>query len=208
MARKNTGKGRHVAAAARPPAPLPPAAREDAGLKASHLLLIATLLGIAAGVFATRGTSTVNSIAIGVAIATVGLVAAAAARTVAPLVTPEIGEQTEMLGGRTRAALEREKMLVLRSIKEVEFDRAMGKISQADFTEMAVRLRARAAGLLRQLDRDSSGYRDLIERELATRIGATAALAPAAGACGACGAANDADARFCKSCGAGIEAAR
>ena len=51
-----------------------------------------------------------------------------------------------MLGGRTRAALEREKTLVLRSIKELEFDRAMGKVSEKDFAEMSARLRARAAG--------------------------------------------------------------
>ena len=43
-----------------------------------------------------------------------------------------------------RAALEREKALVLRSIKELEFDRAMGKVSPKDFDEMAGRLRARA----------------------------------------------------------------
>ena len=42
-----------------------------------------------------------------------------------------------MLGGRTRAALEREKALVLRSIKELEFDRAMGKVSEKDFAEMS-----------------------------------------------------------------------
>ena len=58
----------------------------------------------------------------------------------------------QMLGGRTRAALEREKALVLRSIKELEFDRAMGKVSEKDFVEMSARLRARAAGLMRQLD--------------------------------------------------------
>jgi hypothetical protein len=150
----------------------------------------------------------VNAVAVGVAIATVAWAAAAAARTVAPLVTPDVGEQTEMVAGRTRAALEREKMLVLRSIKEVEFDRAMGKISDADFHEMAGRLRARAAGLLRQLDADSTGYRALIERELATRVGlAPAPSVPAAGTCAACGTPNDADARFCKSCGARIEAA-
>ena len=51
-----------------------------------------------------------------------------------------------MLGGRTRAALEREKTLSLRSIKELEFDRAMGKVSEKDFAEMGARLRARAAG--------------------------------------------------------------
>jgi hypothetical protein len=170
------------------------------------------MIAIAAGVFATHGTGTVNTIAISAAIVTVAWAAAAAARTVAPLVTPEIGEQTDMLGGRTRAALEREKMLVLRSIKEVEFDRAMGKISDTDFHEMAGRLRTRAAGLLRQLDADSTGYRALIERELATRVGRAPAppvpAAPAAGTCAACGTANDPDARFCKACGARIEAAR
>jgi hypothetical protein len=173
-------------------------------------------------VFAARGTSTVNVVAVGVAIATVAWVAATVARTVAPLVAPELGEQTEMLGGRTRAALEREKMLVLRSIKEVEFDRAMDKISDADFNEMAARLRARAAGLLRQLDADRSGYRALIERELATRVGRvpTAQPAPAPeaadlptpvssdGTCPSCGTGNDPDARFCKACGGKLEAAR
>ena len=64
-----------------------------------------------------------------------------------------------MIGERTRAALEREKMLTLRSIKELEFDRAMGKLSDEDFQEMSGRLRARAARLMRQLDA-GAGYRD------------------------------------------------
>ena len=189
MARKTTDKPRRSGAPAQPGPPAPVASASDGGMRGWHLLLVAT----------------------------VAWAAAAAARTVAPLVTPDIGEQTEMVAGRTRAALEREKMLVLRSIKEVEFDRAMGKISVADFDEVAGRLRARAAGLLRQLDADSTGYRALIERELATRVGrAPAATAPAevpppvaaAGACPSCGTEHDADARFCKACGARIEAAR
>jgi len=219
MARKTIDKPRRAGAAAAPPPPAPSgeAAREG-GIRPWHLLLMATVMAVAAGVFATQGTSTVNTVAVAVAIVTVAWAAAAAARTVAPLVTPELGEQTEMVGGRTRAALEREKMLVLRSIKEVEFDRAMGKISEADFNEMAGRLRARAAGLLRQLDADSTGYRALIERELATRVGRVPAALPQAdpvteteaeaeaGRCGACGTVNDPDARFCKACGARIEA--
>ena len=52
----------------------------------------------------------------------------------------------QIFGGRTRAALEREKTLVLRSIKDLEFDHAMGKVSEKDFAEMGARLRARAAG--------------------------------------------------------------
>ena len=68
-----------------------------------------------------------------------------------------------------RAVLEREKMLVLRSIKELEFDRAMGKVSTKDFDEMAGRLRARAMSLMRQLDTEA-GYRELIERELQAQV--------------------------------------
>jgi len=218
MSRKTTDRPRRSGPAAGPPPPAAAPPAGEGGIRPWHLLLVATVIAIAAGVFATQGTSTVNAVAVAVAIGAVAWVAAAAARTVAPLVAPELSEQTEMLGGRTRAALEREKMLVLRSIKEVEFDRAMGKISDADFNEMAGRLRARAAGLLRQLDADSSGYRALIQRELSTRVGrapvaaAPAAPAPAAadqrGTCPSCGTANDPDARFCKSCGARIEAAR
>ena len=193
---------------------------EGGGWRPWHLLLLATLLAVATGLFVTRGTSSVNVVAVSVALATVALAAAAVTRTLLPLVSPEIGEQTEMVGGRTRAAFEREKMLVLRSIKEAEFDRAMGKISDADFHEVATRLRSRAAGLIRQLEGDASGYRALIDRDLAVRVGAapvgvasrphspSAPIAEAAtppGRCCSCHMANDADARFCKSCGARLE---
>ena len=115
----------------------------------------------------------------------------------APLAGGQRARGGQLLGGRTRIALEREKTLVLRAIKDLEFDRAMGKVSDADFAEMSARLRARASGLLRQLDR-GAGYRGEIERELATRL--KAPPAPARSSC-ACGTANDSDARFCKACG-------
>ena len=130
-----------------------------------------------------------------------------------------------MVGQRTRLALEREKLLTLRTIKELEFDRAMGKLSDGDWQEMSTRLRARAAGLMRQLD-SSSGYRDQIERDLARRLGEKdarlnrlrqgyggqeasryedgserSAKALAERVCASCSSANDADARFCKGCG-------
>ena len=75
-----------------------------------------------------------------------------------------------MVGQRTRAALEREKLLALRAIKELEFDRAMGKLSESDWQEMSGRLRARAARLMRQLDA-GAGYREQVEQELAKRLG-------------------------------------
>ena len=175
------------------------------------MLVLGTMLAIAAGVFVTTGTPLINVVSVAIAIATVGLAAAGLYRTLMPLVTADAGEQTDMVGGRTRAALEREKMLVLRSIKEVEFDRAMRKISEADYQEMVTRLRSRAAGLLRQLDGGGLGYRELIERDLATRLGAVPAQPavagvpvepePLRGVCPACGVDNGLDARFCKACG-------
>jgi len=149
------------------------------------------------------------------------LVGMAALRTLRPLVSGE-DDRVAMVGQRTRAALEREKLLTLRTIKELEFDRAMGKLSDADWQEMSTRLRARAARLMRQLDA-SSGYRERIERDLAKRIevgnvrlkpsrsddqkrsrddDARSAKASAERVCAACSTTNDADARFCKGCGA------
>jgi len=124
--------------------------------------------------------------------------------------------ERQPLSDRMRIELEREKALTLRSIKELEFDKAMGKVSAPDFDDMSARLRARALGLMRQLDAGSTPYRDVIEKELALRVGRTPSTAkPAAaepemkaeriGSC-ACGTSNDPDARFCKSCGARLAA--
>ncbi len=117
-------------------------------------------------------------------------------RTAAPLAGDEGASTPVSVGGRTRAVLEREKLLTLRAIKDLEFDRAMGKVSEIDFAEMTGRLRSRAVGLIRQLDSTVS-YRDAIDREVARR---QVAFAP----CAACGTGNDADAKFCKSCGAAL----
>ena len=116
-----------------------------------------------------------------------------------------------MFGHRTRVALEREKLLALRSIKELEFDRAMGKVSEKDFTEMSGRLRARAARLMRQLDA-GAGYREQIDREIEKRLGKAPAVIggskqqdPPHAVCAECGTKNDADAKFCKGCGKAME---
>jgi hypothetical protein len=155
----------------------------------------------------------------------------AAWRMLAPLTGREEPAGPDVIGGRTRAALEREKTLVLRSIKDLEFDRAMGKIAEKDFVEMGARLRARAARLMRQLD-SGANYREEIEQEIAKRVGVApdgsvqdkragqgsrpgaASAAPVADSkaravsrvC-VCGVANDPDARFCKGCGTKLETA-
>jgi len=178
-----------------------PAERRDSTLEPWQFFVLAALGCATAALFASRGQGVVSIVLLTAMMAATALVGIAALRMLRPLVSAQI-ERTSMVGQRTRVALEREKMLALRAIKELEFDRAMGKLSDADWAEMSGRLRSRAARLMRQLDA-SAGYRDHIERELAKRLGASPAVAaPAvARACASCRTENDADARFCKSCG-------
>ena len=129
-----------------------------------------------AALFAGRGQGVTAVVVLTVLMAATALVGLAVLRTLRPLVSQE-DDHTSMIGQRTRVALEREKMLALRAIKELEFDRAMGKVSDKDFAEMGARLRARATGLMRQLDA-GTGYRQKIEREVERRLGAAGTQAP------------------------------
>jgi hypothetical protein len=197
-----------------------------------QLFTLAGLIGATIAVFMARGESPAAVIMISVTIFAAAAVGIAALRTFLPLTRAQAADGPRILGGRTRAALEREKTLVLRSIKELEFDRAMGKVSEKDFLEMGGRLRVRATRLMRQLDA-GTGYRDEIDRQIAQRIGG----APSAGAkeedpgdtvqvqdavatheidervavprsavaCSLCRTINDPDARFCKHCGGPME---
>jgi hypothetical protein len=210
-------------------------ATADAGaLRPWHFFVVCAMLGAAVAVFLARNNSPENLVLLSLTVLAAGFAGLAFHRTVWPLVSAEAEADTMPLGSRARIALEREKMLVLRSIKELEFDRAMGKVADADFDDMSGRLRERAIRLMQQLDDDRAGYRDAIERDIAQRLGtrgkAGAAGARGAGAtrprgdgarasgpsrepadavsavaCGECGTQNDPDARFCKSCGSRFE---
>jgi hypothetical protein len=173
----------------------------DAGLQPWQFFVLAALGCATAVTFMARGEGPTAVVLLGILMATAALVGYAALRAVRPLVSPE-EDRTVMVGQRTRVALEREKQMTLRSIKELEFDRAMGRLSDEDWNEMSGRLRARVGRLMRQLDA-GAGVRDQIEKDLEKRIGEKPeprASVPT-NACAACDTTNDPDARFCKSCG-------
>jgi hypothetical protein len=170
----------------------------DPGLQPWQFFVLAGLACATAVVYVARGRGVTAVILLSIVIASIVFIGLAALRTFKPLVSDE-EDRTAMFGHRTRVALEREKLLALRSIKELEFDRAMGKLSDADWREMSGRLRARATRLMRQLDA-GSGYREAIERDLSVRLADTP-LPKAPPACASCSTVNDADARFCKGCG-------
>src|SRR5262245_11080765 len=110
-----------------------------------QLFTLAGLVGATIVVFLSRGETPAGIILLSLTIFAAATVGLGAWRTFAPLASEDDATGPQMVAGRTRAALEREKGLVLRSIKELEFDRAMGKISEKDFSDMSGRLRGRAA---------------------------------------------------------------
>jgi hypothetical protein len=176
--------------------------------------VLAALGCATAATFMARGRGITVVVMLSVLMAGAAMIGMAALRAFRPLVSTD-EDRTTLLGQRTRAALERDKLLALRAIKELEFDRAMGKLSDDDFKEMSGRLRAKAARLVRQLDA-GAGYREQIERDLSRKLADRSAKsddrnargddrsakAVAERVCGSCNAANDNDARFCKNCGA------
>ena len=200
---------------------LPPKGGSPAGgsqdFQVSHFFVLLSLLAATVAVLMARPSAPANLILVSLTIGAAGLAGVGIYRMLAPLVAPRSDMDRQPLSERMRLDLEREKALTLRSIKELEFDRAMGKVSPQDFDDMTARLRSRALGIMRQLDEGSHVYRALIEKELAQRIGRTGDLPPEggshpaggrdAGARCACGTRNDTDARFCKSCGSRLGAA-
>jgi len=143
---------------------------DPVGFRPWHFFVLAGTLAATAAVFLTREAPAAHILLVTAAIWSAVLAGLALHRTLVPF-ADEHADSHAPLEGRTRAALQAEKMLVLRSIKELEFDRAMGKVSAKDFDEMVARLRARALALLARLDdTDGHGYRDLIERELRARL--------------------------------------
>ena len=209
----------------------------DAGFRPWHFFVLASLMMATVAVVMSRQSTPEHLILISFTIAAAGAAAAGFYRMLAPLATDDVSLFSEPLTERSRMALEREKALVMRSIKELEFDRAMGKLSPKDFDEMAGRLRTRAIMLMKQLDEGGSVYRELIERELSARMGRKAAApigeakasigeaeasigeakaspyerrTPSAerGTCASCGTANDEDAAFCKRCGSKLHEVR
>jgi len=135
-----------------------------------QLFALAGLIGATLVVFVSRGQPPAAIILLSLVVFAAAAVGAAALRTLLPFIGAGERLDVPLAGGRARVAIEREKTLALRAIKDLEFDHAMGKVSDQDFAEMSGRLRTRAAGLMRQLDA-GSGYRSTIEQEITKRIG-------------------------------------
>jgi hypothetical protein len=164
-----------------------PAAEVDSGFRPWHFYVLLSMAGATVAVMLAQETHPAALLLISAAVVAAGFVGVAFHHALSGFLglTASVPEP---LDETAREALEREKLLTLRAIKELEFDKAMRKVSDADYADMSARLRTRALSLMEELERTPDPVK-------------AAAPARRAGVCAACGTANDADARFCKSCG-------
>jgi len=166
-----------------------PRRRDADGVDPKHVFLLLSMIGATAAVMVVGRGHPVALIILSLTIVAAGLVGFALQGALSGFLG--VGRrQTPARTARAAEALEREKALVLRSIKELEFDKAMGKTSEADFVQLSASLRARAVSLMQELDRAAG-----------VRPSASASAKAASSTCERCDTVNDADARFCKSCG-------
>jgi hypothetical protein len=129
-------------------APPPPAAADSA--QPWHFFVVASLAAATLAVIVSVRTAPEHLVMLSVTVFAAGASALAAYHVISPLVTGR--RRRRGVDAATRASLLAEKALAMRTIKELEFDRAMGKMSEADFIEMSARLRARALRVMQQLE--------------------------------------------------------
>jgi hypothetical protein len=104
------------------------------------------------------------------------------------------------------------KLRVLRALKDLESEHALGKIDDADYRAVAARYRDEAKSVMRKMDLQIAPQLEEAERIAREYLARQASPPPAAEAaadassdratCRSCSTSNEADAAFCKQCGA------
>jgi hypothetical protein len=115
-----------------------------------HFFVVVSLAAATLAVVLSTRTAPEHLVMVSLTVFAAGAAALAVYHVVAPLVAER--RHRRPVGRSVRDALLAEKALALRTIKELEFDRAMGKVSEADFAEVSARLRERALRVMQQLD--------------------------------------------------------
>lgn len=201
----------------------PPRREPDGGEDAERSLGRAVGIGlpavsvvgaIAVGVVAGLGSGLLV-LASGALLGTIALLWASV-RTLSGDAPLQTGFQTFAARRHGVDALGEEKRRVLRQLKDLEAEHALGKIDDADYEALVARYRAEAKNVMREMDREVGPLRAEAER-LAREYLAKRGLAdgapdaepfadagPDRASCAKCGTSNESDAAFCKKCGAAI----
>jgi hypothetical protein len=76
----------------------------------------------------------------------------------------------EAIGLAAPSPEEERKRSILRALKDLEYERSVGKISEQDFAELSGRYRADAKALLKSIDAEAAPLRRRAEERLAVRL--------------------------------------
>jgi hypothetical protein len=180
-------------------------------------LAVAGVVGVTAGL-----GSALLVLASGVLLGAIGLVWASV-RTLsgdAPLAA-DLAAVVLPDGTGAEVDLDEEKRRILRAIKDLEGEHALGRVDDADYELLVTRHREEAKAVMRRLDLQLSPAREEAERMArdylergALQGGVGKSSGPQAALrkderlrCGSCGASNEQDAAFCKSCGGSMKQA-
>jgi hypothetical protein len=68
------------------------------------------------------------------------------------------------------SAEEEQKRAILRALKDLEFERGVGKITEEDYAELSARYRADAKRLMQLIDAGSEAERERVEKALKARL--------------------------------------
>jgi hypothetical protein len=173
------------------------AASRGSGVQPWQFYMLLSLAGATWAVIVSRDTHPAALVLLSAAVVAAGIAGAALHYALAGFFQAHSYEERPVTG-RTREFLEREKALVLRSIKELEFDRAMKKVGDRDFAELDGGLRARAMEIMQELER---APRTWPQAEARTEPSGAQRKAVEPVVCPSCATPADRDARFCKNCG-------
>lgn len=99
------------------------------------------------------------------------------------------------------AAEESRRGVALLALKEIEFDRETGKLSDQDYASLKERYSAEALAAIAAEEAGAGDPEALIAAQLSRLRSAPSAGAPTDSACPACGPRPEPDALFCSSCG-------
>jgi len=107
------------------------------------------------------------------------------------------GEHLVLATARARRESVPEGETAVQALREIEFDRETGKLSDADYAELKARYTQAAVDAMRRRESAGAGAARLTDDQIEAAIRAYRE----APACPACGPRPEADAAFCSSCG-------
>jgi hypothetical protein len=217
MAERKTRKGRAVTPAKVRARESDEAERSLGRAVSLGLPLLCVVAAVVVGVVASLG-SALLVLASGALLGTIALLWASV-RTLsgdAPLPV-----DLEAIAARRHGVdeLAEQKTRVLRALKDLETEHALGKIDDADYGSIVTRYRDEAKAVMRQMDLEVAPLREEAERvarDYLERRGVAAAVVEAVApgeatpidarpVCTSCRTSNDPDAAFCKKCGSAMK---